>query len=90
MLTQYTTTLKRVGNEELTAVLKTAGVRTKLKVLSRTEKYLCSQPNMLKKRDFSTAFYGIMLQIIFLPDEFPVKLSRRRKAVYCRGGETAL
>jgi hypothetical protein len=71
---KYTTTLKRVGNEELTAVLKTTGVRTKLKVLERTEKHLCSQPNRLKERDFSTAFYDIMLQIAFLPDESLVKL----------------
>jgi hypothetical protein len=44
---------------------------------------------MLKERDFSTAFYGIMLQIAFLPDESPVKLYRRHKAVSSRGGTTA-
>jgi len=87
--TKYTTTVKRVGNEELTAALKVAGVRSKLKVLSSTEKRRCSQPNLLKEKDFSTEFYAIMLQIAFLPDESPVKLYRRRKVMYRRGGATA-
>jgi hypothetical protein len=48
---------------------------------SRTEKHLCSQPNRLKKRDYSAEFYGIMLQIAILPDESPVKLYRRHEAI---------
>lgn len=77
--------MKRVENEEWTAVLKTPGVRTKLKILSRTENHLCSQPSMLKERDISTAFYAIMLQIALLPDDSPGKLYRRHKAVYQEG-----